>query len=88
MTWVACSEQHLLPSPDARGRSQVEMLCSAAGLQYRLPWFALEKSSADPMPAARILALGSDPMHSWLSVGSLPPLPALDQGTVGVKGLL
>lgn len=85
MTWVACSEQHLLPGPDARGHSQVEMLCSAAGLQYGLLCFGLEKSSADPVPAARILALSSDPM---LSVGSLPPLPALNQGTVGVKGLL
>lgn len=33
------------------------------------------------MPAARILALASDPGPTWLSVGSLPPTPALGQGT-------
>lgn len=85
--WVACSEQHLLPGPDASGHSQVEMLYSAARLQCGLPCFGFERSSANPMLAARILALASDPGPTWRSVGSLPPTPALGQGTIGAKGL-
>lgn len=48
--WVACSEQHLLPGPDASGHSQVEMFSSAARLQCGLPCFGFETKPPCQLP--------------------------------------
>lgn len=50
MMWVACSEQHLLPGPDASGHSQVEMFYSAARLQCGLPCFGFETKPPCQLP--------------------------------------
>lgn len=38
----------------------------------------------NPISVARIRATASDPGPAWLSVGSLPSLPTLSQGTIEV----
>lgn len=40
------------------------------------------------MPVVGVLASPSDPEPAWFSEGSLPPLLALDQGTIEERGLL
>lgn len=85
MTWAACSEQlhYLALVPVAIGRWR----CAASLPGHNAVCLGLvsEGSSVKPVPVARIPAPPSDPGPAWLSVGSLPPVLALGQGTIEMK---